>query len=95
MSEVGGPKLGLMNIGEGAKPPYAVLPDPSSLFLSRSGRFVALAAGHELGPYLGILGQLTHARHDILAELPAASLPGFERIGQAFQHGTPPLLLGY
>ena len=28
MSEVGAPKQGLMNIGEEAKPPFAVLPDP-------------------------------------------------------------------
>ena len=52
MSEVGGPKLGLMNIGEEAKPPFAVLPDPSSLFLNRSKRLAALAPKHELEPYL-------------------------------------------
>ena len=48
MSEVGAPKQGLMNIGEEAKPPFAVLPDPSSLFLNRSKRLAALAPGHEL-----------------------------------------------
>ena len=55
MSEVGGPKLGLMNIGEEAKPPFAVLPDPVSMFLTRSKRFAALAPGHELQPYLEFL----------------------------------------
>jgi FdhE protein len=91
MSEVGGPKLGLMNIGEEAKPPYAVLPEPASLFLARSKRFAALSPGHELGPYLGFLAQLTRAQHDILSELPAASLPGFDRIGEALEHGMPPV----
>jgi FdhE protein len=91
MSEVGGPKPGLMNIGEEAKPPFAVLPDPASLFLSRSNRLAALAPGHELGPYLAFLAKLTRAQHDVAARLPATSLPGFERIGQALEHGMPPL----
>ena len=55
VSEVGAPKLGIMNIGEEAKPPFAVLPDPSSLFLTRSERLAALAPGHELAPYLDFL----------------------------------------
>ncbi|MET0193602.1 MAG: formate dehydrogenase accessory protein FdhE [Hyphomicrobiaceae bacterium] len=91
MSEVGGPKLGLMNIGEEAKPPFAVLPDPVSIFLTRSKRFAALAPGHELQPYLEFLAKLTRAQHDIQDELPAAALPPFDRIGQALEHGMPPL----
>jgi FdhE protein len=91
MSEVGGPKPGLMNIGEEAKPPFAVLPDPASLFLTRAKRFAALAPGHELGPYLGFLARLTRAQHDIQQALPAASLPGFDRIRQALEHGMPPV----
>lgn len=91
MSEVGGPKLGLMNIGEEARPPFAVLPDPVSVFLTRSKRFAALAPGHELEPYLEFLARLTRAQHDIQEGLPAASLPPFERIGQALEHGMPPL----
>jgi FdhE protein len=91
MSEVGGPKPGLMNIGEEAKPPFAVLPDPASLFLSRSKRLATLAPGHELGPYLTFLAELTRAQHDIQAGLPPAPLPGFDRIGRALEHGMPPL----
>lgn len=91
MSEVGGPKLGLMNIGEEAKPPFAVLPDPAALFLTRSKRLATLAAGHELGPYLSFLAQLTRAQHDTQAALPPASLPAFDRIAQALEHGMPPL----
>jgi FdhE protein len=91
MSEVGGPKPGLMNIGEEAKPPFGVLPDPASLFLSRSKRLAALAQAHELGPYLTFLAELTRAQHDIQTALPPVSLPGFDRIGRALEHGMPPL----
>ena len=91
MSEVGGPKVGLMNIGEEAKPPFAVLPDPVSVFLNRSKRFAALAPGHELEPYLQFLARLTRIQHDVQEGLPAASLPPFDRIAQALEHGMPPL----
>src|SRR5262245_20318240 len=91
MSEVGGPKQGLMNIGEEAKPPFAVLPDPNLIFLTRSKRFAALAPGHELEPYLRFLAQLTRVQHDVQEGLPAAALPPFDRIGQALEHGMPPL----
>ena len=44
MSEVIGPTQGLMNIEEEARPPFAVLPDSSALFPSRSKRLAALEA---------------------------------------------------
>jgi FdhE protein len=91
MSEVGGPKVGLMNIGEEAKPPFAVLPDPVSIFLNRSKRFAALAPKHELQPYLEFLARLTRVQHDVQEGLSPASLPPFDRIGQALEHGMPPL----
>ena len=91
MSDIGGPKQGLMNIGEEAKPPFAVLPDPLSLFRNRSQRLAALAPKHELQAYLEFLARLTQAQHDVQAGLPDASLPPFERIGQALEHGMPPL----
>jgi FdhE protein len=80
-----------MNIGEEAKPPFAVLPDPSSLFLNRAKRFAALAPKHELEPYLRFLAALTRAQHDIQRGLPPAVLPSYERIGQALEHGMPPI----
>ncbi len=91
MSEVGAPKQGLMNIGEEAKPPFAVLPDLSLLFAARSQRFAALAPGHELQPYLEFLAHLAQAQHDVLPGLPPASLPAFDKIGQALEHGMPPV----
>ena len=56
MSEVGGPKQGLMNIGEEAKPPFAVLPDPSRSSRTARRRLAALAPKHELEPYLEVPG---------------------------------------
>jgi FdhE protein len=80
-----------MNIGEVAQPPFAVLPDACSLFRVRSSRFAALASGHELEPYLQFLAGVTLAQHEIVADLPQAALPPFERIGQALEHGMPPV----
>jgi FdhE protein len=91
VSEVGAPKQGLMNIGEEAKPPFAVLPAPSSLFLNRSKRLTALASGHELAPYLTFLAALTRAQHEIVQALPPPVLPSAERVGQALAHGMPPI----
>jgi FdhE protein len=91
VSEVGAPKQGLMNIGEEAKPPFAVLPDPAALFLGRSKRLVALTFGHDLAPYLTFLSGLTRAQHEVAQALPLASLPPPERIQQALAHGMPPI----
>ncbi|MGO8954547.1 MAG: formate dehydrogenase accessory protein FdhE [Rhodomicrobium sp.] len=90
MSELGVPQ-GLTNIGEEAKPPFAILPDPSSLFLVRSKRLRSLATGHVLEPYLNFVADVTEAQHGIQADLPVAVLPASGRIGQALEYGIPPL----
>lgn len=91
MSDVGGPRPKLMNIGEEATPPFAVLPDPFSLFLGRSKRFEALAPGNELEPYLRFLAGVTRAQHDIVQDLSRAALPPSHHIAQALEHGMPPI----
>jgi len=91
MSDAGGPKVGLMNIGEEAKPPFAVLPDPGSLFLGRSRRLAALAPTHELRPYLEFLSRLTFAQHETHRSAPPFSMPTYEDIERAGRHGMPPL----
>lgn len=91
MTDIGAPKTGLMNIGEEARPPYAVLPDATSLFKTRARRFEALASGHELEPYLRFLATIAHAQHEIIAELPRASLPPPDHIGRSLAHRMPPL----
>jgi FdhE protein len=90
MSDVTGLRPGNI-LGEAAKPPFAVIPDPASLFFNRSNRFAALAPGHQLAPYLSFLAALTRAQHEIERDLAPAALPPFERIGQALEHGMAPL----
>jgi FdhE protein len=90
MTNAGGPGPEL-NIGEEARPPYAVLPDVSSLFATRAQRLAALAPGHELEPYLRFLSQVALAQYDIVPGLPAAALPPADEIGRALAHGMPPL----
>jgi FdhE protein len=96
MTEAGGPKsvpkTGTI-LGEVAKPPFAVLPDPTSLFDGRSRRLAALAPGHRLEPYLRFLTEVTRAQHDIAvaATLQPALLPPADRIAQALEHGMPPV----
>ena len=34
---------------------------------------------------------MTRAQHEIAQDLPHAALPSFERIGQALEHGMPPI----
>ena len=81
----------MTNIGEQAKPPFAVLPDPFALFLNRGKRLAVLAPGHELESYLDFLSRVTEAQHNILGDLPPVSLPDPARIAQALEHGMPPL----
>lgn len=89
MSDVSGLRPGSI-LGEAAKPPFAVLPDPAALFLHRTKRLAALAPAHDLAPYLSFLATLTRAQHDIQRDLAAATLPPFERIA-ALEHGMAPL----
>jgi FdhE protein len=91
VSEIGASKQGLMNIGDEAKPPFAVLPVQSSLFLARSKRLAALAPKNELEPYLKFLSALTRAQHEAGQDLPHAVLPSFASIRQSLEHGMPPL----
>jgi FdhE protein len=91
MADIGTPKAGLMNIGEEARPPFAVLPDASSLFQTRARRFETLAPGHELESYLRFLAAIAHAQHEVARHLPPVSLPPADRIGRSLAHGMPPL----
>ncbi|MGA7324463.1 MAG: formate dehydrogenase accessory protein FdhE [Rhodomicrobium sp.] len=90
MTGLGAPQ-GLSNIGEEAKPPFTVLPDPSTLFLNRSRRLRAIAPGHILESYLKFVADVTEAQHAIQAELPEAALPAESQIEQALEHGMAPL----
>lgn len=91
MTDASAPNQGLLNIGEQAKPPIAVLPDPSKLFKSRASRFATLAPAHELEPYLRFLARLAQAQADSVAGLPDAMLPPSDAMQTAISHGMPPL----
>jgi FdhE protein len=82
---------GLRDIGEEAKPPYAVLPDPAALFLGGSQRLRALAPGHMLQSYLNFAAGVTEAQHAAQASLPEPVLPSASRIREAQESGLPPL----
>jgi FdhE protein len=90
MTQVESP-YGLRNIGEEAKPPYAVLPDPSSLFLGRSQRLRALAPGHTLESYLNFAADVTEVQHAVQASLPEPILPQASLLRHAQENGLPPL----
>ena len=90
MSAAGAPQ-DPAGLGQQAAPPFAVLPDPATLFLARSQRLLHLASDHSLKPYLSFVAGLTEAQHNIQPGLPAAVLPDAAQIQQAIQDGLPPL----
>ncbi len=62
-------------IPERDKPPFVLLPDPSSLFGLRAMRFEALAKDHKLETYLRFLGALSRLQDEIARDLPDPALP--------------------
>lgn len=88
MSEQTAPRAGLMNIGEEAKPPSVVLPDPEMVFLNRAKRLEALASGHTLEPFLRLVAAVCRAQAVIQAALPAVQMPA---IADLASEGLPPL----
>src|SRR5690606_41674807 len=72
--------LAPMDIGELANPPFAVLPDPASVFQRRAERFAVLAPGHQLEAYLRLLAEIAQVQHDIIDGLPPPVLPSAERL---------------
>jgi FdhE protein len=83
--------LAPMDIGEVATPPFAVLPDPASVFLRRSERFAALAPDHQIGPYLHLLSQITRAQHDVQATMPVPALPAAKHLELSHENSMPPI----
>lgn len=83
-----------MSIGEIAEPPFAVLPDPATIFEHRRQRFEALAPGHQLEPYLRFLAQICAAQHRTQASIDPPPLPAPDRIDTALNNTMPPISLG-
>jgi FdhE protein len=82
-------------IGDVAEPPFARLPDPSALFATRAERFTAVAAGHQLGPYLRFLAALSDCQHRLQEGLPAPDMPAADAVTRAREHAMPPLDRGH
>lgn len=76
-------------------PQFARLPDPGPLFSAREARFVALAEGHDLAPYLKFLSGLCRVQATIQADLPEPDAIAPEALERARQHGMPPLDRGH
>jgi FdhE protein len=91
MTQVGSSKHAPISIGEIAKPPFARLPDPKTLFARRSERLRVLAEGHDLGLYLSFLAGLTDVQHRVQEDLPAVEPPNEKARARARAFGMPPL----
>jgi FdhE protein len=91
MTQVSSSKHAPIPVGEIAKPPFARLPDPNTLFAHRSERLRVLAEGHELRPYLSFLAGLTGVQHRVLEDLPSVEPPNEEARARARDFSMPPL----
>jgi FdhE protein len=91
MSKVGTPRHDAVPIGEVAEPPFARLPDPSTLFQARAERFQELAGRHELAPFLRFLSGISSCQHQLQDGLPDADFPTDEDRERAREHAMPPL----
>ena len=90
MSKVGTPRHDAVPIGEVAEPPFARLPDPSTLFQVRAERFQELSGRHELAPFLRFLSGVSSCQHQLQDGLPNADFPTDDDRERAREHGMPP-----
>lgn len=91
MSKTGAPRHDPIPIGEIAAPPFAHLPDPLTLFATRSLRFRTLAESHQLGPYLLFLAALSECQHRIQNDLLEPDLMVADAREWSRNHAMPPL----
>jgi FdhE protein len=91
MSKVGTPRHDAVPIGEVSEPPFARLPDPSTLFQARAERFQQLAAQHDLASFLGFLSGISSCQHRLQDGLADADLPADDECERAREHAMPPL----
>ena len=91
MSKAGAAGHDPIPIGDIAAPPFVRLPDPPTLFATRSLRFRTLAEGHQLAPYLLFLAAISECQHRIQKDLPEPDLPADDARARAHEHAMPPL----
>ncbi len=95
MSKLSSPEPDPSVIGKIMKPPFARLPDPLRIFVERVQRLRALAVGHDLGPYLRFLADLSEVQYRIQDDLPEPEMPGADVVARAIEHKMPPLDRGH
>jgi FdhE protein len=78
-------------IGDVSTPPFAVLPDPATLFGIRAQRLKTYAAVSPLKPYLDFVAGLVEAQGAIVPALPPVELPDRETLERAASFEMPPL----
>jgi FdhE protein len=78
-------------IGDISTPPFAVLPDPATLFATRARRLRQLSTVSEMAPYLDFVAGIVEAQVAILPGLPEPELPDAEALARAREFGMPPL----
>jgi len=91
MSEIGAPRHDPVPIGAVSAPPFARLPDPTSLFANRAARLRDLAQTHQLAPYLNFLAGIADIQHTIQPGLGQPDLPSLEARERARSFEMPPL----
>jgi len=89
MAKGGNPLHDSVPIGEEAKPPFAILPDPAAMFAARAARFRALADGHELGPYLLFLAGIADIQNALIGVLPDVTRPDADAQARAATYAMP------
>ncbi|GLK86913.1 formate dehydrogenase accessory protein FdhE [Ancylobacter defluvii] len=78
-------------IGAVSTPPFAVVPDPSSLFPVRARRLRAYAAVSPARPYLDFVAGIVDAQAETVALAPAPAPIPAEQVARASEFGMPPL----
>jgi FdhE protein len=91
MTQTVTPQYDSISIGDVAKPPFARLPDPASMFVRRAERLRSLAKASPLKSYLTFLADLGDVQHRLQRGLPEQAEIAADASVQARQFGMPPL----
>lgn len=91
MSDIGAPRHDAVPIGEVSTPPFARLPDPTTIFAYRAARLRELAQAHELAPYLTFLAGLADVQNAIQPGLAQPDVPPLDARERAREFNMPSL----
>lgn len=86
-----GPKHEPINIGTEATPPFAVPPEPASLFQRRASRLETVSATSGLNNYLRFVAKVCTLQHQIAGTAPPVAPLTAEHLAQSKAGSMPPL----